>query len=130
MARLEPGALQNPLLVNLELLQNKVKALEMENFKLTVEQSSLKTETCDLEEKEAGLVKDCVKQLSDANDVIQGLQEELALKAEDETQKHEEITLLQGKLATMESDRKAVRMQKSFASKNRNSDTKRVTNHV
>lgn len=30
------GALHNPLLLNMEMLQNKVKTLELENFKLTV----------------------------------------------------------------------------------------------
>ena len=63
-------------------------------------------------------MKDCVKQLSDANDVIRGLEEELAVKADDETLKHEELTLLQGKLATMEQERKAVRAKCSIISSN------------
>ena len=55
VCRLEAGSLQNPLLVNMEMLQNKVKALELENLKLTV--SHLLLEILPLIEKNLAIAR-------------------------------------------------------------------------
>jgi trafficking kinesin-binding protein 1 len=68
----------------------------------------LKTETCDYEEKEAELVKDCVRQLADANKQVAVLAEDLGKKTDSYLDQQEEITNLLAKVCNLEAKIKKV----------------------
>ncbi|XP_064646093.1 trafficking kinesin-binding protein 1-like isoform X3 [Lineus longissimus] len=89
-------------LFHLENLQSKVKDLEEDNLQLRAESAELKTETCDYEEKEAQLVKDCVRQLSEANAHVKVLAEDLGKKTDSYLSQQEEITNLLAKVCNLE----------------------------
>lgn len=75
-------------------LTNRCRALEKENQQLFSEALSLREVTNEMEEKEEGLVLDCIEQLSSAKQQITTLTDEIAQKFEDNVQQQEEITQL------------------------------------
>ncbi|XP_050418566.2 trafficking kinesin-binding protein 1 isoform X3 [Patella vulgata] len=80
--------------VKVEGLHKKVKSLEDENLSLRLETAQLKSDTCDMEEKEKKLVEDCLQQLSEVNQQVETFAEELSKKSDDNIRQKEEITTL------------------------------------
>ena len=77
-----------------DALQKKVKCLESENLSLKVEAAQLNLETVNYEEKEEDLVKDCVRQLTETNQCIAAMSDELGTKSEVITRQQDKITQL------------------------------------
>ncbi|XP_066925431.1 putative leucine-rich repeat-containing protein DDB_G0290503 isoform X1 [Clytia hemisphaerica] len=75
-------------------LTNRCRALEKENQNLFTEALNIREYTDEFEEKEEGLVLDCIEQLSSAKSQITQLTDEIAQKFEDNVQQQEEITQL------------------------------------
>ncbi|XP_066477797.1 trafficking kinesin-binding protein 2 isoform X2 [Tiliqua scincoides] len=81
-------------LLQLDILQDKLRELEEENLSLRTKACSLKTETMTYEEKEQQLVSDCVKEIRETNVQIARMSEELTGKNEELLQYQEEISSL------------------------------------
>ncbi|XP_026077827.1 trafficking kinesin-binding protein 1-like, partial [Carassius auratus] len=88
--------------VNYDFLQQKLKGLEEENFKLRTEANELTFETNSYEEQEQRLMMVCVDELSTANKQVVSLSEELARKMEDSLRQQEEISALLGQIVDLE----------------------------
>ncbi|XP_071546512.1 trafficking kinesin-binding protein 1 isoform X2 [Panulirus ornatus] len=93
-------------LVNVDILQHRVKNLEEENKTLRLEASQLASDTLECEDKEKELVSDVIKQLSDANLQVSQLSEELAKKVEDSLRQQEEITQLLAQVVDLQARNK------------------------
>lgn len=90
-----PSSLRDQsLLVNWDVLQEKVDTLERDNQELRDAATDRFSELENEERKEQQLIQDCMKQLSSTNDQLSSLQEEIARRAEDNVQQQEEITNL------------------------------------
>uniref|UniRef100_A0A8C1M8M3 Si:dkey-28e7.3 n=1 Tax=Cyprinus carpio TaxID=7962 RepID=A0A8C1M8M3_CYPCA len=88
--------------VNYDFLNQKLKGLEEENFKLRTEANELTFETNSYEEQEQRLMMVCVDELSTANKQVVSLSEELARKMEDSLRQQEEISALLGQIVDLE----------------------------
>ncbi|RXN03627.1 trafficking kinesin-binding 1-like isoform X2 [Labeo rohita] len=88
--------------VNYDFLQQKLKGLEEENFKLRTEANELTFETSNYEEQEQQLMMVCVDELTTANKQVVSLSEELARKVEDSLRQQEEISTLLGQIVDLE----------------------------
>uniref|UniRef100_A0A671PL21 Trafficking kinesin-binding protein 1-like n=1 Tax=Sinocyclocheilus anshuiensis TaxID=1608454 RepID=A0A671PL21_9TELE len=88
--------------VNYDLLQQKLKVLEEENFKLRTEANELTFETNNYEEQEQQLMMVCVDELSTVNKQVVSLSEELGRKVEDSLRQQEEISALLGQTVDLE----------------------------
>lgn len=75
-------------------LTKRCRDLEKENHDLFSEALDIRQLTNDIEDKEEGLVFDCIQQLSEAKTQITTLTDEIAEKFEDNLQQQEEITQL------------------------------------
>ncbi|XP_064598414.1 trafficking kinesin-binding protein 1-like isoform X4 [Liolophura sinensis] len=80
--------------VDLDALQKRVLSLEEDNLGLRLEAIQLKSNTETYEEKEQKLVTDCVEQLNQVHEQLEGLSNELIKKAEENMRQKEEITTL------------------------------------
>ncbi|XP_069943683.1 trafficking kinesin-binding protein 1-like isoform X9 [Cherax quadricarinatus] len=98
-------------LINVDILQHRVKNLEDENRSLRQEASQLANDTIECEDKEKELVSDVIKQISDANLQIGQLSEELAKKVEDSLRQQEEITQLLAQVVDLQSRSKRLAME-------------------
>lgn len=81
-------------LLQLDMLQEKLKELEEENMVLRSKACHIKTETITYEEKEQQLVHDCVKELRETNAQMSKMTEELSGKSDELMQYQEEISSL------------------------------------
>ncbi|XP_042677846.1 trafficking kinesin-binding protein 2 isoform X3 [Centrocercus urophasianus] len=81
-------------LLQLDILQDKLRELEEENLALRSKACHLKTETITYEEKEQQLVNDCVRELRQTNAQISRITEELSEKSEELVRYQEEISSL------------------------------------
>lgn len=88
--------------INYDFLQQKLKGLEEENFKLRTEADELTFETSNYEEQEQRLMMVCVDELTSANKQVVSLSEELARKVEDSLRQQEEISALLGQIVDLE----------------------------
>ncbi|XP_016102097.1 trafficking kinesin-binding protein 1-like [Sinocyclocheilus grahami] len=88
--------------VNYDFLQQKLKGLEDENFKLRTEANELTFETNNYEEQEQRLMMVCVDELSTVNKQVVSLSEELGRKVEDSLRQQEEISALLGQIVDLE----------------------------
>ncbi|TRY90693.1 hypothetical protein DNTS_002894 [Danionella cerebrum] len=88
--------------INYDFLQQKLKGLEEENFKLRSEANELTYETDNYEEQEQRLMMVCVEELSSANKQVVSLSEDLARKVEDSLRQQEEISNLLGQIVDLE----------------------------
>ncbi|XP_051957089.1 trafficking kinesin-binding protein 1-like [Xyrauchen texanus] len=88
--------------VNYDFLQQKLKGLEEENFKLRSEANELTFETNNYEEQEQQLMMVCVDELSMANKRVTSLSEELSRRVEDSLRQQEEISSLLGQIVDLE----------------------------
>ncbi|XP_057211016.1 trafficking kinesin-binding protein 1 isoform X1 [Triplophysa rosa] len=87
---------------SLNVLQQKLRDLEVENLSLRSEASHLKSETESYEEKEQQLVNDCVRELKQSSIQISTIAEELAKKTEDASRQQEEITHLLSQIVDLQ----------------------------
>ncbi|ELU00243.1 hypothetical protein CAPTEDRAFT_229053 [Capitella teleta] len=83
-------------------LEKKLSHLEQENLELKSESEQLKIETDAVEEKEASLVADCVRELQDKTWQVEALQEELTAKCESSQKQQEEIQSLTTQILAMQ----------------------------
>ncbi|XP_042205710.1 trafficking kinesin-binding protein 1-like isoform X2 [Homarus americanus] len=97
--------------INVDILQHRVRNLEDENRTLRQEASQLATDTLECEDKEKELVTDVIKQLSDANLQVGQLSEELARKVEDSLRQQEEITHLLAQVVDLQSRSKRLMVE-------------------
>ncbi|XP_068924882.1 trafficking kinesin-binding protein 2 isoform X2 [Petaurus breviceps papuanus] len=81
-------------LLQLDMLQEKLKELEEENLALRSKACHIKTETITYEEKEQQLVNDCVKELRETNAQMSRMTEELSGKSDELIQYQEKISSL------------------------------------
>ncbi|XP_062957068.1 trafficking kinesin-binding protein 2 isoform X3 [Cynocephalus volans] len=81
-------------LLQLDMLQEKLKELEEENMVLRSKACHIKTETITYEEKEQQLVNDCVKELRETNAQMSRMTEELSGKSDELIRHQEEISSL------------------------------------
>ncbi|XP_056591004.1 trafficking kinesin-binding protein 1 isoform X2 [Triplophysa dalaica] len=88
--------------VNYDFLQQKLKGLEDENFKLRSEADEITFETNNYEEQEQRLMMVCVDELSSVNKQVVSLSEELARRVEDSLRQQEEISVLLGQIVDLE----------------------------
>lgn len=88
--------------INLDLLQRKVNALEVENKSLRAEATQLVKETDEVEEAERKLMEDITSQLNSANYQYDGLNLELERYREENKFQHEQIVNLTAKLTEAE----------------------------
>ncbi|RDD37645.1 Trafficking kinesin-binding protein 1 [Trichoplax sp. H2] len=79
---------------DLQNLANKCKYLEETNNQLTEEAARLRIETASVEEKEKQLVEDCVRQLAEANAQLKSLNNEVAIKGEENLKLQNDVTEL------------------------------------
>lgn len=93
-------------LINVDILQHRVRNLEDENRSLRQEASQLANDTIECEDKEKELVSDVIKQISDANIQVGQLSEELAKKVEDSLRQQEEITQLLAQVVDLQARNK------------------------
>ncbi|NWX23763.1 TRAK2 protein, partial [Aegotheles bennettii] len=89
-------------LLQLDILQDKLRELEEENLALRSKACHLKTETITYEEKEQQLVNDCVKELRQTNAQISRLTEELSEKSEELVRYQEEISSLLSQIVDLQ----------------------------
>ncbi|CAN0133780.1 unnamed protein product [Bubo scandiacus] len=89
-------------LLQLDVLQDKLRELEEENFALRSKACHLKTETITYEEKEQQLVNDCVKELRQTNAQISRITEELSEKSEELVRYQEEISSLLSQIVDLQ----------------------------
>ncbi|NXY85965.1 TRAK2 protein, partial [Alcedo cyanopectus] len=89
-------------LLQLDVLQDKLRELEEENLALRSKACHLKTETITYEEKEQQLVSDCVKELRQTNAQISRITEELSEKSEEVVRYQEEISSLLSQIVDLQ----------------------------
>ncbi|NXH21635.1 TRAK2 protein, partial [Bucco capensis] len=89
-------------LLQLDILQDKLRELEEENLALRSKACHLKTETVTYEEKEQQLVNDCVKELRQTNAQISRITEELSEKSEELVHYQEEISSLLSQIVDLQ----------------------------
>ncbi|NXY69827.1 TRAK2 protein, partial [Glareola pratincola] len=89
-------------LLQLDILQDKLRELEEENLALRSKACHLKTETITYEEKEQQLVNDCVKELRQTNAQISRITEELSEKSEELVRYQEEISSLLSQIVDLQ----------------------------
>ncbi|XP_054237491.1 trafficking kinesin-binding protein 2 [Indicator indicator] len=89
-------------LLQLDVLQDKLRELEEENLALRTKACHLKTETITYEEKEQQLVNDCVKELRQTNAHISRITEELSEKSEEVVRYQEEISSLLSQIVDLQ----------------------------
>nr|XP_009938110.1 PREDICTED: trafficking kinesin-binding protein 2 [Opisthocomus hoazin] len=89
-------------LLQLDVLHDKLRELEEENFALRSKACHLKTETITYEEKEQQLVNDCVKELRQTNAQISRITEELSEKSEELVRYQEEISSLLSQIVDLQ----------------------------
>ncbi|KFQ05669.1 Trafficking kinesin-binding protein 2, partial [Haliaeetus albicilla] len=89
-------------LLQLDVLQDKLRELEEENLALRSKACHLKTETITYEEKEQQLVNDCVKELRQTNAQISRITEELSEKSEELVHYQEEISSLLSQIVDLQ----------------------------
>ncbi|KFV64295.1 Trafficking kinesin-binding protein 2, partial [Dryobates pubescens] len=89
-------------LLQLDVLQDKLRELEEENLALRSKACHLKTETITYEEKEQQLVNDCVKELRQTNAHISRITEELSEKSEEVVRYQEEISSLLSQIVDLQ----------------------------
>ncbi|KFW11832.1 Trafficking kinesin-binding protein 2, partial [Fulmarus glacialis] len=89
-------------LLQLDVLQDKLRELEEENLALRSKACHLKTETITYEEKERQLVNDCVKELRQTNAQISRITEELSEKSEELVRYQEEISSLLSQIVELQ----------------------------
>ncbi|KAF1498649.1 Trafficking kinesin-binding protein 2, partial [Eudyptula minor novaehollandiae] len=89
-------------LLQLDVLQDKLRELEEENLALRSKACHLKTETVTYEEKEQQLVNDCVKELRQTNAQISRITEELSEKSEELVRYQEEISSLLSQIVDLQ----------------------------
>uniref|UniRef100_A0A8C3C6Y8 Trafficking kinesin protein 2 n=1 Tax=Cairina moschata TaxID=8855 RepID=A0A8C3C6Y8_CAIMO len=89
-------------LLQLDILQDKLRELEEENLALRSKACQLKTETITYEQKEQQLVSDCVKELRQTNDQISRITEELSEKSEELVRYQEEISSLLSQIVDLQ----------------------------
>ncbi|XP_027316823.1 trafficking kinesin-binding protein 2 isoform X2 [Anas platyrhynchos] len=89
-------------LLQLDILQDKLRELEEENLALRSKACQLKTETITYEEKEQQLVSDCVKELRQTNAQISRITEELSEKSEELVRYQEEISSLLSQIVDLQ----------------------------
>ncbi|XP_044734084.1 trafficking kinesin-binding protein milt isoform X2 [Chrysoperla carnea] len=88
--------------INLELMQKRIGNLEEENRSLRTEFQKLASDTDDVEEQEARLVKDIAMQLANANMDVDTMAEELDRMKDENRLQHEQIMSLTAKLTDAE----------------------------
>lgn len=89
-------------LLQLDMLQEKLKELEEENMALRSKASHIKTETFTYEEKEQQLVHDCVNELRETNAQMSRLTEELSGKSDELIRYQEEISSLLSQIVDLQ----------------------------
>ncbi|XP_015281002.1 PREDICTED: trafficking kinesin-binding protein 2 [Gekko japonicus] len=89
-------------LLQLDMLQDKLREMEEENLALRTKACHLKTETMSYEEKEQQLVSDCVKEIRETNAQIVRMSEELAGKNEELLHYQEEISSLLAQIVDLQ----------------------------
>ncbi|KAF1548742.1 Trafficking kinesin-binding protein 2, partial [Eudyptes schlegeli] len=89
-------------LLQLDVLQDKLRELEEENLALRSKACHLKTETVTYEEKEQQLVNDCVRELRQTNAQISRITEELSEKSEELVRYQEEISSLLSQIVDLQ----------------------------
>ncbi|XP_009866447.1 PREDICTED: trafficking kinesin-binding protein 2 [Apaloderma vittatum] len=89
-------------LLQLDVLQEKLRELEEENLALRSKACHLKTETITYEEKEQQLVNDCVRELRQTNAQISRITEELSEKSEELVRYQEEISSLLSQIVDLQ----------------------------
>ncbi|KAL4695030.1 hypothetical protein H8959_000125, partial [Pygathrix nigripes] len=89
-------------LLQLEMLQEKLKELEEENMALRSKACHIKTETVTYEEKEQQLVSDCVKELRETNAQMSRMTEELSGKSDELIRYQEEISSLLSQIVDLQ----------------------------
>lgn len=89
-------------LLQLDMLQEKLKELEEENMALRSKAYHIKTETFTYEEKEQQLVHDCVKELRETNAQMSRMTEELSGKSDELIRYQEEISSLLSQIVDLQ----------------------------
>ncbi|XP_028924977.1 trafficking kinesin-binding protein 2 isoform X2 [Ornithorhynchus anatinus] len=89
-------------LLQLDVLQDKLKDLEEENLALRSKVCHIKTETITYEEKEQQLVSDCVKELRETNAQMSRMTDELAAKSDELIRYQEEISSLLSQIVDLQ----------------------------
>ncbi|XP_074155150.1 trafficking kinesin-binding protein 2 isoform X1 [Sminthopsis crassicaudata] len=89
-------------LLQLDILQDKLKELEEENLALRSKACHIKTETITYEEKEQQLVNDCVKELRETNAQMSRMTEELSGKSDELIRYQEEISSLLSQIVDLQ----------------------------
>ncbi|KAJ1064796.1 hypothetical protein K5549_005605 [Capra hircus] len=89
-------------LLQLDMLQEKLKELEEENMLLRSKACHIKTETITYEEKEQQLVSDCVKELRETNAQMSRMTEELSGKSDELIRYQEEISSLLSQIVDLQ----------------------------
>ncbi|XP_004674448.1 PREDICTED: trafficking kinesin-binding protein 2 [Condylura cristata] len=89
-------------LLQLDMLQEKLKELEEENMALRSKACHIKTETITYEEKEQQLVHDCVKELRETNAQMSKMTEELSGKSDELLRYQEEISSLLSQIVDLQ----------------------------
>ncbi|XP_061463984.1 trafficking kinesin-binding protein 2 isoform X2 [Rhineura floridana] len=89
-------------LLQLDILQDKLRELEEENLSLRTKACHLKTETMTYEEKEQQLVSDCVKEIKETNAQVARMSEELMRKNEELLHYQEEISSLLSQIVDLQ----------------------------
>ncbi|XP_006153102.1 trafficking kinesin-binding protein 2 isoform X1 [Tupaia chinensis] len=89
-------------LLQLDMLQEKLKELEEENMALRSKACHIKTETVTYEEKEQQLVSDCVKELRETNAQMSRMTEELSGKSDELIRYQEEISSLLSQIVDLQ----------------------------
>uniref|UniRef100_A0A452GSW1 Uncharacterized protein n=1 Tax=Gopherus agassizii TaxID=38772 RepID=A0A452GSW1_9SAUR len=89
-------------LLQLDVLQDKLRELEEENLALRSKACHLKTETITYEVKERELVSDCVKELRETHAQIARMTEELSGKSEELIHYQEEISTLLSQIVDLQ----------------------------
>ncbi|XP_074857024.1 trafficking kinesin-binding protein 2 isoform X2 [Carettochelys insculpta] len=89
-------------LLQLDVLQDKLRELEEENLALRSKACHLKTETITYEAKEQELVSNCVKELRETHAQIGRMTEELSGKSEELIRYQEEISTLLSQIVDLQ----------------------------
>ncbi|XP_055967549.1 trafficking kinesin-binding protein 2 isoform X2 [Sorex fumeus] len=89
-------------LLQLDMLQEKLRELEEENMALRSKACHIKTETITYEEKEQQLVHDCVKELRETNAQMSRMTEELSGKSDELLRYQEEISSLLSQIVDLQ----------------------------
>lgn len=89
-------------LLQLDMLQEKLRELEEENTALRSKACHIKTETFTYEEKEQQLVNDCVKELRETNAQMSRMTEELSGKSDELIRYQEEISSLLSQIVDLQ----------------------------